>query len=82
MSGHRCRFAILAGMLLLVWAGLILLGGVASLLLLHYLTPSIPAGPYHDLYATLVVFAAWPLFTLALRYSVRLRLWDLLGLWP
>jgi hypothetical protein len=82
MSLTGCERVIRTGTLLLLWAGLILLGGVASLLLLHYLAPSIPAGPYHDLYGTLVVFVAWPVLTLVLRFSVRLRLWDLLGLWP
>lgn len=82
MSGNCCQRAILAGMLLLLWTGLILLGGLASLLILHHVAPSIPQGPYHDLFGSLVVFGTWPVFTLTLRYSIRLRLWDLFGLWP
>jgi len=82
MSGNYGQRVIWAAMMLLVWAGLILLGGVASLLLLHHVAPSIPQGPYHDLYGTLVVFVTWPVFTFVLRFGLRHGLLGVIGLLP
>jgi hypothetical protein len=79
MSGNRSvQRAILIGWMLLGWAALILLAGLASLMVLHKIGYLIASGRYHDLLATLFVMVAWPAITLVFRFCVKHGLWVLL----
>jgi hypothetical protein len=79
VSGHQgVQRAILVGWMLLGWAALILLAGLASLMVLHKISYLIALGPYHDLIGTLLVMVAWPTITLAFRFCVKHGLWVLL----
>jgi hypothetical protein len=71
--------AILTGWIVLGWIALILLAGLATLLLLHQVSPLITPGPWHDLYGTLFVMVVWPVITLVFRFCVKHGLWQLLG---
>jgi hypothetical protein len=72
--------AILIGWMLVGWAGLILLAGLATLMLLEHFSQFIAAGRWHDPIATLFVMLVWPLTTLAFRFFVKHGLWILLWL--
>lgn len=83
MSGNQTtQRIILTGWMLLGWAGLIALAGLATLFALHQISPSLPPGRYHDLVATLFVMLVWPVITLAFRFCVKHQLWPLLGFPP
>jgi hypothetical protein len=69
---------ILIGWMLLGWAALILLAGLATLMVLHKVSSLIAPGPYHDLIGTLFVMVAWPAITLVFRFCVKHGLWVLL----
>lgn len=75
MSGQCCRQMIWAAMLLLVWASLIFLGGLASVVVLHLTAYFVPRGS-HYIYEGLAMLVTWPAFTLALRLSFRHEIWD------
>jgi len=76
MPGNQTvQRAILIGWMLFGWAVLMLLAGLASLMLLSYVSPFIATGPYHDLFATLFVMVVWPVVTLAFRFCVKHELW-------
>jgi hypothetical protein len=79
MSGNQAvQRAILIGWMLLGWAALILLSGLATLMVLHKVSSLIAPGPYHDLLGTLFVTVAWPAIALVFRFCVKHRLWVLL----
>jgi hypothetical protein len=79
MSGNQgVQRAILIGWMLLGWAALILLSGLATLMVLHKVSSLIAPGPYHDLIGTLFVMVAWPAITLVFRFCVKHGLWVLL----
>jgi hypothetical protein len=79
MSGNQSvQRAILVGWMLLGWAALILLAGLAALMALHQVSYLIASGPYHDLIGTLFVMVAWPSITLVFRFCVKHGLWVLL----
>jgi hypothetical protein len=79
MSGNQgVQRAILIGWMLLGWAALILLAGLATLMVLHKVSYLIAPGPYHDLIGTLFVMVAWPAITLVFRFCVKHGLWVLL----
>jgi chromate transport protein ChrA len=72
--------AILIGWTMVGWAGLIVLAGLTTLMLLDRFSHFIPAGRWHDLIATLFVMLVWPPTTLAFRFCAKHGLWILLGL--
>jgi hypothetical protein len=72
--------AILIGWTMVGWAGLIVLAGLTTLMLLDRFSHFIAAGRWHDPIATLFVMLVWPLVTLAFRFCVKHGLWILLGL--
>jgi hypothetical protein len=79
MSGNQgVQRAILMGWMLFGWVALILLSGLATLIVLHKVSPLIAPGPYHDLLGTLFVMVAWPAITLVFRFCVKHGLWVLL----
>ncbi len=72
MSGNRSTERVIwAAWTLMGWAALSLLAGLATLALLHQVSPMIPPGPCHDLFGTLFVVVAWPLVTLVFRCCVK-----------
>jgi hypothetical protein len=73
--------AIWLGWIGLGWIVLILLAGLATLVLLQYVSPFIAQGPWHDLFGTLFVAVAWPVVTLAFRFCIKYGLYELL-FWP
>jgi chromate transport protein ChrA len=70
--------AIWLGWIVFGWIVLILLAGLATLLLLPYVSPFIAQGSRHDLFATLFVVVAWPVVTLVFRFCIRHGLYELL----
>ena len=81
MPGNQfVQRAILIGWMVMGWIVLILLAGLTALLALGYVSPYIPSGRWHDLFATLFVMLAWPAITLAFRFIAKHALWELLWL--
>jgi hypothetical protein len=81
MPGNQLvQRAILIGWMMLGWIVLILLAGLATLFALGYVSPYIPPGRWHDLFATLFVMLAWPAIALGFRFIVKHALWELLWL--
>jgi hypothetical protein len=72
--------AILIGWIMVGWAGLILLAGLTTLMLLDRFSHLVATGRWHDPIATLFVMLVWPLTTLAFRFCIKHGLWLLLGL--
>lgn len=80
MSGNQTtQRIILTGWMLLNWAGLIALSGLATLFTLHQISPFLVSGAWHDPIATLFVMLVWPVITLVFRFCVKHQLWLLLG---
>jgi hypothetical protein len=79
VSGNQTmQRIILIGWMLLGWAVLIVLAGLASLGALHQVSHLIVKGPWHDLFATLFVMVVWPVITVVFRFCVKHDLWLLL----
>jgi hypothetical protein len=79
VSGNQTAQRIIEiGWSLFGWAILIVLAGLLTLGVLHQVSHLIAAGPFHDLFATLLVMAVWPVITVVLRFCVKHELWLLL----
>jgi hypothetical protein len=79
-GNQRTERIISTGWVLLGWAALILLSGLATLMLLGKVSHLIVSGPWHDAVATWFVMVVWPIVTLAFRFCIKHGLWRLLGI--